>query len=273
MPPVKRIFPASTSSAARASSAGKSGAESRRRRTRGRRRGDGHDVELERYPRFNVERRLDERRAALARNDFHRSSDVSARRARRAHRRRLLRQGYGRRRRRNADLPRDAPRSEQQRRRRWDAHEPTPYGIFSMPITFSKQQALGYYTIDAKGANGNDISGSLRVAEFKPPNFKLTLNLGATSATAGGERARERADAAYLFGAPLQGGTAHAYVTRDSRDRCAEGVGRLLVRPAVVLAGADAVVRHRRAPARPRARRARQDAPRRCRSARTCRFR
>ena len=42
------------------------------------------------------------------------------------------------------------------------------------PIAFSKQQALGYYTIDAKGPNGNDVSGSLRVAEFKPPNFKLT---------------------------------------------------------------------------------------------------
>lgn len=88
------------------------------------------------------------------------------------------------------------------------------FGVFSMPISFSKQQALGYYTIDARGTNGNDISGSLRVAEFKPPNFKLTLTLGGTSATAGSSL-RANVSAAYLFGAPLQGGSAHAYVTRD----------------------------------------------------------
>lgn len=88
------------------------------------------------------------------------------------------------------------------------------YGVFSLPVTFAKQQALGYYTVDAKGINGNDIGGSLRVAEFKPPNFKLTLSLNAKSATAGSSiQAQVAAD--YLFGAPLQGGTAHAYVTRD----------------------------------------------------------
>jgi hypothetical protein len=88
------------------------------------------------------------------------------------------------------------------------------FGVFSMPVNFSKQQALGYYTVDAKGANGNDITGSLRVAEFKPPNFKLALTLGATSATAGSSVHATTA-AAYLFGTPLQGGTTHAYVTRD----------------------------------------------------------
>ena len=88
------------------------------------------------------------------------------------------------------------------------------FGVFSMPIAFSKHQALGYYTVDAKGSSGNDISGSLRVAEFKPPNFKLDLTLGATSATAGSS-VRANVSAAYLFGAPLQGGKAHAYVTRD----------------------------------------------------------
>jgi uncharacterized protein YfaS (alpha-2-macroglobulin family) len=88
------------------------------------------------------------------------------------------------------------------------------YGVFSMRIVFSKQQALGYYTVDAKGTNGNDISGTFRVAQFRPPNFKLTLTLGAKSATAGSS-VRAGVAAAYLFGAPLQGGMAHAYVTRD----------------------------------------------------------
>ena len=40
------------------------------------------------------------------------------------------------------------------------------------------------------------------------------MTLGATSATAGSS-VNAKASAAYLFGAPLQGGTAHAYVTRD----------------------------------------------------------
>ncbi|MEO6835139.1 MAG: Ig-like domain-containing protein, partial [Candidatus Tumulicola sp.] len=89
------------------------------------------------------------------------------------------------------------------------------YGIFSRPIVFSKRQALGYYTVDAKGARGNDINGSLRVAEFKPQNFKLTLDVSAQSAPAGGS-VNASAVAAYLFGAPLQGGAVHAYVTREA---------------------------------------------------------
>ena len=87
-------------------------------------------------------------------------------------------------------------------------------GIFSMLIDFSKQQALGYYSIAAKGTNGNEIDGSLRVAEFKPPNFNLTLTLAAKSAVAGSSIGAN-VSANYLFGAPLQGGSAHAYVTRD----------------------------------------------------------
>jgi hypothetical protein len=87
-------------------------------------------------------------------------------------------------------------------------------GILSMPIDFSKQQALGDYSIAAKGTNGNEIDGSLRVAEFKPPNFNLTLALGSTSGVAGSS-VGAKVSANYLFGAPLQGGTAHAYVTRD----------------------------------------------------------
>ncbi len=88
------------------------------------------------------------------------------------------------------------------------------YGVFSLPVVFSKQQVLGYYGVKATGTNGNEIDGALRVAQFKPPNFKLTLTLGATSATAGSS-VHAGVAAAYLFGAPLQGGTAHAYVTRD----------------------------------------------------------
>lgn len=88
------------------------------------------------------------------------------------------------------------------------------YGIFTLPIDFSKTQALGYYTITATGANGNVISGSLRVAQFKPPNFKMSVSLSAASAIPG-NAVTARAKAAYLFGAPLEGGKARATVTRS----------------------------------------------------------
>ena len=81
---------------------------------------------------------------------------------------------------------------------------------------------MGYYTIDAKGPNGNDVTGSLRVAEFKPPNFKLTLAVSATAAPAGGS-VKATAAAAYLFGAPLQGGSVHAYVTREAATVAPQG--------------------------------------------------
>jgi alpha-2-macroglobulin len=96
------------------------------------------------------------------------------------------------------------------------------YGLFSMPIVFSKSQALGYYGITATGKNGNIISGNLRVAEFKPPNFKLGVVLSAPSTVAGGS-IKATATGAYLFGAPLQGGKAHATVTRSQASLAPKG--------------------------------------------------
>lgn len=88
------------------------------------------------------------------------------------------------------------------------------FGVFSLVVPFSPTQALGYYTIDAVGESGNEISGQVRVAAFKPPNFKLDVALGSTVAVAGSQVATN-AKAAYLFGAPLSGGTAKIAVTRD----------------------------------------------------------
>ncbi|MDP9111017.1 MAG: Ig-like domain-containing protein, partial [Candidatus Eremiobacteraeota bacterium] len=88
------------------------------------------------------------------------------------------------------------------------------YGIFTLPLALSKTEALGYYTITATGSNGNVIAGSMRVAQFKPPNFKMSVSLSAASATSG-NGVTASAKAAYLFGSPLQGGKAHAIVTRS----------------------------------------------------------
>jgi uncharacterized protein YfaS (alpha-2-macroglobulin family) len=88
------------------------------------------------------------------------------------------------------------------------------FGAFSLTVPFSKNQALGYYSIDAASGSGNSISGGLRVAEFKPPNFKLDVTLDKAAVAAGGQ-VTANAKGAYLFGAPLDGGSAKVTVTRD----------------------------------------------------------
>lgn len=88
------------------------------------------------------------------------------------------------------------------------------YGAFSVTVPFAKDVPLGYYTLAAKGASGNEIFGSVRVAEFKPPNFKLDLSLDKSVVVAGSD-VTANAKAAYLFGAPLDGGKASIAVSRD----------------------------------------------------------
>lgn len=88
------------------------------------------------------------------------------------------------------------------------------YGAFSIQLHFKANQPLGYYTIEATGSNGVKIDGTYRVAEFKPPNFKVTLTLDRQFAQPGQSIAAS-AKSTYLFGAPVQGGKYKFYVTRQ----------------------------------------------------------
>ncbi len=88
------------------------------------------------------------------------------------------------------------------------------FGTFSLQLHFKPNQALGYYTISAKGPSGDIISGTFRVAEFKPPNFKVELKLDKEFARAG-EAVAATAKSTYLFGSPVQGGRYKFYVTRQ----------------------------------------------------------
>jgi uncharacterized protein YfaS (alpha-2-macroglobulin family) len=88
------------------------------------------------------------------------------------------------------------------------------YGSFSLPYDFSKTQALGYYSINAVGSRGVVVYGGFRVAEFKPPNFKVDVAVDKDSATQGSTVATT-ASANYLFGAPMAGAKAHVFVTRS----------------------------------------------------------
>lgn len=91
------------------------------------------------------------------------------------------------------------------------------FGTFSLELPLRNNQPLGYYSIQAKGKSGREISGDFRVAEFKPPNFKVELNLDKEFAI-GEQQVEAKAASNYLFGSPVEGGKAQYYFTRSQAD-------------------------------------------------------
>jgi alpha-2-macroglobulin len=90
---------------------------------------------------------------------------------------------------------------------------PDQFGTFTIPLTVAKNAEVGYWTILAQGSGGEHLDGSYRVAEFKPPNFKVDLTLDSDVAGAG-SNVGSQSTSLYLFGAPVEGGTSHVAVTR-----------------------------------------------------------
>ncbi len=88
------------------------------------------------------------------------------------------------------------------------------FGTFSLELPIPNNQRLGYYTIHAKGKNEQEISGEFRVAEFKPPNFKVELSLDKEFALVD-DKVEANATSNYLFGSPVEGGSAKYFVTRQ----------------------------------------------------------
>jgi uncharacterized protein YfaS (alpha-2-macroglobulin family) len=91
---------------------------------------------------------------------------------------------------------------------------PDAYGAFTIPLAIAKNAEVGYWDINAKGSGGETIDGSYRVAEFKPPNFKVDLALDKDIVTPG-TSVGSQSTSLYLFGAPVEGGTSHVAVTRQ----------------------------------------------------------
>lgn len=88
------------------------------------------------------------------------------------------------------------------------------FGAFSRRVTFAKDQALGYYLIHARSAAGVEIDGRFRVAQFRPPNFKVALTLDRQYATPG-DVVNAATASTYLFGAPVEGAKTTFDVTRN----------------------------------------------------------
>ncbi|MEO0948828.1 MAG: Ig-like domain-containing protein, partial [Cyanobacteria bacterium J06641_5] len=88
------------------------------------------------------------------------------------------------------------------------------YGTFARELAIGQDWPLGNYSLRAKSTDGIEIAGNFRVAEFKPPNFKVDLDLD-RERVAAGETVNATVQSDYLFGAPVQGGRARFFATRS----------------------------------------------------------
>ena len=88
------------------------------------------------------------------------------------------------------------------------------FGTFSVPFAIPKDAALGSWIIRASAGNGETLTGSFRVAEFKPPNFKVSVALDKKVALRG-DAVSATATSTYLFGAPVEGAVSLFSVTRS----------------------------------------------------------
>jgi uncharacterized protein YfaS (alpha-2-macroglobulin family) len=88
------------------------------------------------------------------------------------------------------------------------------FGTFSVPFVIPKDAALGSWLIRASAGNGETLTGTFRVAEFKPPNFKVSVALDKTVALRG-DTVNATATSTYLFGAPVEGAASLFSVTRS----------------------------------------------------------
>jgi alpha-2-macroglobulin len=97
-----------------------------------------------------------------------------------------------------------------------------PFALASFPVALPKDAPLGNYAVHAQAGNGEQLDGYFRVAQFKPPNFKVDLALDRAVAARGGT-VIGTATNAYLFGAPLTGATTAFTVTRSPADFTPKG--------------------------------------------------
>ncbi|AFY83020.1 alpha-2-macroglobulin family protein [Oscillatoria acuminata] len=91
------------------------------------------------------------------------------------------------------------------------------FGTFSLEVPLGSDLPLGYYSLVAKSNNNVELNGEFRIAEFKPPNFQVQLNLDKTYALSN-EKIQAKAESNYLFGSPVAGGNAKYYITRSPEE-------------------------------------------------------
>jgi alpha-2-macroglobulin len=89
----------------------------------------------------------------------------------------------------------------------------TPRGTFAGDIEISEEAPLGSYNIIAD-VNGARSSGSFEVAEYKKPEYKVTVSVPGKFVQAG-QKANFAIDAKYFFGAPVANAEVKYYIYRS----------------------------------------------------------
>ncbi|WP_438021401.1 MG2 domain-containing protein [Sorangium sp. So ce315] len=92
-----------------------------------------------------------------------------------------------------------------------------PFGTFSADVKIPETARLGTYSLSATVQGGEagwpDVSGSVEVAEYRPAEFKVSVESDRPSYVRG-DKARWTARGDYLFGAPMTNADARLSVTR-----------------------------------------------------------
>lgn len=86
-------------------------------------------------------------------------------------------------------------------------------GTFSGELTLTEEATLGVYRIEAATEEGNS-SGSFDVAEYKKPEYKVSVTTPKKLAAAG-SKSKFNVDARYFFGAPVANAEVKYYVYRS----------------------------------------------------------
>lgn len=89
----------------------------------------------------------------------------------------------------------------------------TSRGTFSGELVLSEEAPLGRYEIEVASDDGNS-TGSFQVAEYKKPEFKVSVT-GAKKYVPAGSSTKFSIDARYFFGSPLVGADVKYYIYRS----------------------------------------------------------
>jgi uncharacterized protein YfaS (alpha-2-macroglobulin family) len=88
------------------------------------------------------------------------------------------------------------------------------YGTFEVDTMLPDRSPVGDYELSARSPSGVELDCGFRVAEFKAPNFKVSLSVDKSIAFAG-DTVHAIGQNDYLFGRPLDGGKTRVVATRQ----------------------------------------------------------
>src|SRR6185369_15729323 len=89
----------------------------------------------------------------------------------------------------------------------------SPRGTFNGEVDIAEEAPLGSYSIAAE-VDGGSANGSFEVAEYKKPEYKVTVSAPGKFVQAG-QKTNFSIDAKYFFGAPVTNAEVKYYIYRS----------------------------------------------------------